>query len=115
FLAIATTSSGVAASLGYPDGEHISRAMLVESVAHMTRVVMCPVTADIEAGFGNTIEEKLQTVRAIIEAGAVGINIEDSTKGQERSLVDISFQVELLQAVRGLASSMDMPLVINAR
>src|SRR5438270_10630457 len=59
FLAIATTSSGVAASLGYPDGEHISRAMLVESVAHMTRVVTCPVTADIEAGFGNIIEEKL--------------------------------------------------------
>src|SRR5437763_6101304 len=59
FRAIATTSSGVAASLGYPDGEFIGRAMLVESVAHITRVVTCPITVDIEAGFGNTIDEKL--------------------------------------------------------
>lgn len=115
FRAIATTSSGVAAALGYPDGEYISRAMLVEVVARIARVIACPLTVDIESGFGNSIEEKLRTVRAIIEAGAVGINIEDSTKGQERSLVDISFQVELLQAVRELDSSMDIPLVINAR
>ncbi len=115
FRAIATTSSGVAAALGYPDGQHISRAMLVESVVRITRVVSCPVTVDIEAGYGNALEEVLQTVRAVIEAGAVGINIEDSTKGQERALVDSSFQVELLKAICELAASMDMPLVINAR
>ncbi|TMD44665.1 MAG: isocitrate lyase/phosphoenolpyruvate mutase family protein [Chloroflexi bacterium] len=115
FRAIATTSSGVAAALGYPDGEYISRAMLVETVARIARVIAGPLTVDIEAGFGNSIEEKLQTVRAVIEAGAVGINIEDSTKGQEKKLVDTSFQVELLRGVRELASSMDMPLVINAR
>jgi 2-methylisocitrate lyase-like PEP mutase family enzyme len=115
FPAIATTSSGVAASLGYPDGQHISRDMLIEVVRHITRVVARPVTVDIEAGYGDTIEEVLQTVRAIIEAGGVGINIEDSTKGQGRRLVDISFQVELLKAIQELSSSMDMPLVINAR
>src|SRR5437763_17080845 len=82
FRAIATTSSGVAAALGYSDGEYISRAMLVETVARIARVIAGPLTVDIEAGFGNSIEEKLQTVRAVIEAGAVGINIEDSTKGQ---------------------------------
>jgi 2-methylisocitrate lyase-like PEP mutase family enzyme len=115
FPAVATTSSGVAASLGYPDGQRISRDMLVESVACMTRVVECPITVDIEAGFGSTIEEVLQTVRAIIAAGAVGINIEDSTKGQERALVDVSFQVELLKAIQETASSLDVPLVVNAR
>ena len=115
FPAIATTSSGVAASLGYPDGQYISRDMLIEVVRHITRVVECPVTVDIEAGFGDTLEEILQTVRAIIEAGAVGINIEDSTKGQGRRLVDISYQVELIKAIHELASSMDMPLVVNAR
>lgn len=115
FRAIATTSSGVAAALGYPDGQQISRAMLVESVTHITRVVSCPVTVDIEAGYGNTLEEVLQTVRAVIEAGAVGINIEDSTKGHERTLVDSSFQEELLKALRILATSMGIPLVINAR
>jgi len=115
FSAIATTSSGVAAALGYPDGQRISRDMLVEVVARIARVVECPITVDIEAGFGNTIGEVLETVKAVIAAGAVGINIEDSTKGQERSLVEISFQVELLNAVRELALSMEIPLVINAR
>src|SRR5713226_4075721 len=57
FRAIATTSSGVAAALGYPDGQYISRAMLVESVERITRVVSCPVTVDIEAGYGNTLDE----------------------------------------------------------
>jgi len=115
FRAIATTSSGVAASLGYPDGQRISREMMLEAVQRITRAVNCPVSADIEAGYGSTIEEALETVKAVINAGAVGINIEDSLRGQERSLVDTSFQVELLQAVRETASSMDMPLVINAR
>ncbi len=66
FPAVATTSSGVAASLGYPDGQRISRDMLVENVVCMTRVVECPITVDIEAGFGSSIDEALQTVRAII-------------------------------------------------
>src|SRR5947209_11252751 len=52
FRAIATTSSGVAAALGYSDGQHISRDMLIESIAGITRVVECPVTADIEAEIG---------------------------------------------------------------
>jgi 2-methylisocitrate lyase-like PEP mutase family enzyme len=115
FRAIATTSSGVAASLGFPDGQQISRHMLVEVVEHMTRVVSCPITVDIEAGFGNTIEEVVETVKSVVTAGAVGINIEDSTKGQEQSLVDVSFQVELLKAIRELALSIDIPLVVNAR
>jgi 2-methylisocitrate lyase-like PEP mutase family enzyme len=115
FPAIATTSSGVAASLGYPDGEQISREMLIEVVKRITRVVECPVTVDLEAGYGHTIEEVLQTVKAIIDAGAVGINIEDSTKQQEKALVDVSYQVEVIKAIRHLAESLDLPLVINAR
>lgn len=115
FQALATTSSGVAASLGYPDGQRISREMLIEVVERMMRVITCPLSVDLEAGYGENIAEVLQTVRAIIAAGAVGINIEDSTNQHEKSLVDISFQVELLTAIREMASSMDMPLVINAR
>src|SRR5690348_3737268 len=109
FQAIATTSSGVAASLGYCDGQQISRAMMIEAIARIARVVECPVTADIEAGYGNTIEEVLQTVKAVITTGVVGINIEDSLKQQEKALVDISYQVELIKALRELATSMDVP------
>ena len=115
FRAIATTSSGVAAALGYSDGQHISRDMLIEAIARITRVVECPVTADIEAGYGNSIEEVLQTVKAVITTGVVGINIEDSLKQQEKALADVSYQVELIKALRELATSMDMPLVLNAR
>lgn len=115
FRAIATTSSGVAASLGFPDGQRISREMLVEVVARMTRIVDCPLSIDLESGYGDTLAEVLETVNEIIAAGAVGINIEDSTKHGGQSLVDISYQVALLKAIRELASSMDIPLVINAR
>ena len=78
FGAIATTSSGVAAALGYVDGERISREMLVAATGRVTRVVACPVTVDIEAGYGDSIDEVLQTVREVIATGAVGFNIEDS-------------------------------------
>lgn len=115
FPAIATTSSGVAAALGYSDGQHISRDMLIEALARITRVVECPVTADIEAGYGNSIEEVLQTVEAVITTGVVGINIEDSLTHQEKALVDVSYQVELIKALRELATSMDVAFVINAR
>src|SRR6266536_3637065 len=98
FRAIATTSSGVAAALGYSDGQLMSREMMIEAIARITRVVECPVTADIEAGYGNSIEEVLQMGKAVITTGAVGINIEDSLKQQEKTLVDIAYQVELIQA-----------------
>ncbi|HEU0001791.1 MAG TPA: isocitrate lyase/phosphoenolpyruvate mutase family protein [Ktedonobacteraceae bacterium] len=115
FQAIATTSSGVAASLGYPDGQHISREMLLSVVENITRVIACPVSIDLEAGFGNTIDEVAKTVKAIIKAGAIGINIEDTTKQGRPSLVDIAYQVELLKAIQEVAASMDVALVINAR
>lgn len=115
FPAIATTSSGVATALGYSDGQHISPGMLIEALARITRVVNCPVTADVEAGYGNSIDEVLQTVKAVIETGVVGINIEDSLKQQENTLADITYQVELIQALRELANSLGVPFVINAR
>jgi len=113
--AIATTSSGVAAALGYRDGQQISRDMLIEALARITRTVDCPVTADIEAGYGNTVEEVLQTVKKVIGTGVVGINIEDSLPHQEKALVDIPYQVERIKALRQLANSMGVPFVINAR
>ena len=115
FSAIATTSSGVAAAYGYSDGQHLLLALLLATIEQITRTVDCPVTADIEAGFGDSMDAVLQTIRAVITAGAVGINIEDSTKHDTPTLVEISYQVELLKAIRSLGASMDIPLVINAR
>jgi 2-methylisocitrate lyase-like PEP mutase family enzyme len=115
FPAIATTSSGVAAALGYSDGQQIGRDLLVEATARITRVVACPVSADVEAGYGESIAEIAHTVQRVIEAGVVGINIEDSLPRAGKALADISYQVELIQALKELGQSLDVPLVINAR
>lgn len=115
FPAIATTSSGVAAALGYPDGQRIKRDEMIDAVRRIAEAVSCPVTADMESGFGDGIDEVLQTMRAVIEAGAVGVNFEDSTKKGKRKLLDIDYQVTLLKEIRALGDALDVPLVINAR
>lgn len=115
FPAIATTSSGVAAALGFPDGEWMSRDMMIAAVARIAQAVTCPVSADMEAGYGDSIAAVLDTVEAVIGAGAVGINLEDSRRLPTRHLVDVAAQVELIQAVRDLANKQGVSLVINAR
>src|SRR5260370_34407084 len=98
FRAIATTSSGVAAALGYSDRQHISRDMQIEAIARITRVVECPVTADIEAGYGNFFEEVVQTVTGVITTGVGGLNIEKLLKQPGTTRVDVSFPVGHLKA-----------------
>src|SRR5260370_28896924 len=93
FRAIATTSSGVAAALGYSDGQHISRDMQIEAIARITRVVECPVTADIEAGYGNFISEGLPTVKTLVTTRRFCIYIDHSLKQQAKSAVNVSHQV----------------------
>jgi 2-methylisocitrate lyase-like PEP mutase family enzyme len=115
FPAIATTSAGVAMALGYRDGQRMSRDLMIEAIARITRVATRPVTADIEAGYGASISEVIETVKAVIATGAVGFNIEDSQPGGGASLVDIGYQVELIAALRELATTLDIPFVINAR
>ena len=115
FPAVATTSAGIAAALGYPDGEQISRQEMLAVVERITRTVAIPVSADIEAGYGNTLEEIAQTARFILEAGGVGINLEDGTGDPQHPLCDISHQVEKIRAIRAVADSAGIRLFINAR
>jgi 2-methylisocitrate lyase-like PEP mutase family enzyme len=111
--AIATTSAGVAFTLGYPDGQKISRGEMLSVVARIAAKVKIPVTADVEAGYGNRPEDAALTARALIEAGAVGLNLEDRT--DDRRLVDLSLQLEKIAAVRETSRMMGVPLVLNAR
>jgi 2-methylisocitrate lyase-like PEP mutase family enzyme len=111
--AIATTSAGVAFTLGYPDGQKISRDEMLSVVARIAAKVKIPVTADVEAGYGNRPEDAALTARAVIEAGAVGLNLEDRT--DDRRLVDLSLQLEKIAAVRETSRMMGFPLVLNAR
>jgi len=107
FPALATTSAGIAFSLGYPDGERISRAEMLAAVARITQRVSVPVTADMEAGFGKTPEAVADTARAVLEAGAVGMNLEDRLDGD--ALFDFDRSVERVRAAR------EVSLVLNAR
>src|SRR5574341_1378410 len=74
FTALATTSAGIAFSLGYPDGERISRAEMLAAVARITRRIAVPITADMEAGYGLEPDAVAETVRRVIDAGAVGMD-----------------------------------------
>ena len=78
FPAVATSSAGVANVLGYPDGERISRAEMLDMVRRIAASVAVPVTADMEAGYGVTGEAAAETARGVIAAGAVGMNLEDA-------------------------------------
>jgi 2-methylisocitrate lyase-like PEP mutase family enzyme len=115
FPAIATTSAGIAATLGYPDGQKISREEMLGVVARIAKAVHVPVTADVEAGYGVTIDDMTQTVKAVVAAGAVGMNLEDVTASDEDSQVDLALQVEKIRAIRRATESLGVPLVLNAR
>jgi 2-methylisocitrate lyase-like PEP mutase family enzyme len=111
--AIATSSAGVAFTLGYPDGQKITREEMLAVVGRIAAKVKIPVTADIEAAYGNRPEDAALTARAVIEAGAVGLNLEDRI--DHRQLVDLSLQLEKIAAVRESSRRIGVPLVLNAR
>jgi 2-methylisocitrate lyase-like PEP mutase family enzyme len=113
--AIATTSAGIAYSLGYSDGQRISRGEMLEVVGRIARAVRIPVTADLEAGYGTTVKDMAETVKAAIEAGAIGMNLEDVTGDDESSQVALPLQVEKISAIREAAKSLGIPFVLNAR
>ena len=78
YKAIATTSMGIAASLGYPDCQVIQLSEMIEAIRRIVNAVQVPVTVDIEAGYGKNLNEIIYSVKKIIATGIVGINIEDS-------------------------------------
>jgi 2-methylisocitrate lyase-like PEP mutase family enzyme len=115
FKAAATSSAGVAFSLGYPDGQRISREEMLAVIARIAKAVRVPVTADVEAGYGKTPEDAGRTARAVVEAGAVGMNLEDAIGDSPSVLVELALQLEKIRAVREMASRLRIPLVLNAR
>ena len=115
FPAVATTSAGVAWTLGWPDGERIPLAEMLDVVARVARAVSVPVTADLEAGYGPLPEDVAVTTRGAIDAGAVGMNLEDGTPDDAHPLFDVEAQVERVIAAREAGADRGVPIVINAR
>ncbi len=114
FDAVATTSAGIAFSLGYPDGERIGREEMLDAAARIVAAVSVPVTADLEAGYGRRPEDAAATARGAVEAGAVGMNLEDWNP-ERGSLVEVPLQVERIAAAREAGSSAGIDLFVNAR
>jgi 2-methylisocitrate lyase-like PEP mutase family enzyme len=114
YKAIATTSMGIAASLGYPDCQVIRLSEMIEIITGIVNGVQVPVTVDIEAGYGNTLNEIIDSVKKIIATGIVGINIEDSIDLNPVLTDEMEF-CERISAIRALSDSLGFHLVINAR
>jgi 2-methylisocitrate lyase-like PEP mutase family enzyme len=106
FSALGTSSAGVAFSLGYPDGQRIPQTEMLAAVTRIVRAVAIPVSADVESGYGDPVD----TARALADAGAVGMNLEDFPGEDLESLVDLATQVRMIEKIRGASD-----LVINAR
>ncbi|WP_436977356.1 isocitrate lyase/PEP mutase family protein [Streptomyces sp. enrichment culture] len=106
--AIATTSAGVAWSLGAPDGDSVSRDLVLDAVARITAAVALPVTVDIEGGYGDSPQDVAHTVARLLDSGAVGINIEDGTRGPR----ELAARIE---AARRAAQRGGADLFVNAR
>ncbi|MCW3844913.1 isocitrate lyase/phosphoenolpyruvate mutase family protein [Micromonospora yasonensis] len=113
--AVATTSAGVAWSLGAPDGDALGREAAVDLVRRVATAVPLPVTADIESGYGDTPDEVADTVAAVLAAGAVGVNVEDARHGGTTPLRPVDEQCARLAAVRSAADRAGIPLYVNAR
>jgi len=115
YPAIASTSAGVAFALGYPDGQRLTRDEMLEMVGRIAHAVRVPVTADMESGYGKTSKEIAETAKAIVAAGAVGLNFEDVTGDTPDTHVELPLQVEKIRTLREVSASLGVSLVINAR
>ena len=114
FPAVATASAAIAESLGYSDGEQLKLDSMLDMIARIVRSVNVPVTADLEAGYSESISGLQENISRLLDTGAVGINFEDSWD-DSAYLRPIPEQVERIQAIRAMAEKRGIHLVINAR
>ncbi|MEV6016764.1 MULTISPECIES: isocitrate lyase/phosphoenolpyruvate mutase family protein [unclassified Streptomyces] len=114
--ALATTSAGLAWALGAADGDRLDRDDALAAVARITAVVRVPVSADIESGYASEAKGVGDTVRAVLAAGAVGVNIEDALYGEGAGpLRPVAEQAERVAVARAAADAAEVPLFVNAR
>ncbi|MEU1403099.1 isocitrate lyase/phosphoenolpyruvate mutase family protein [Streptomyces sp. NPDC005728] len=114
--AVATTSAGLAWALGTADGDRLERDRALAAVARIVAAVRVPVSADIEGGYAADADGVADTVRAVIAAGAVGVNIEDARhEAGGEPLRPVAEQAQRIAAARAAAEEAGVPLFVNAR
>ena len=114
FKAIQGTSGGIAASLGYPDGEAMSREQFIEMSGHFATAVSVPFNADGERGYGdeNGVGD---TVRALVARGVAGMNLEDGAAKGKGGLVELSQQLRKIKTVMDAKRELGSEFFLNAR
>lgn len=113
FPALGTTSAGIAYARGHQDGQRLSRGEMLRELSLIVRASPVPVTADMEAGYGDTPGDVAHSVRGALDVGAVGVNLEDGTGRAEAPLYALEEQQRRLAAGRAAAGG--QICVINAR
>jgi 2-methylisocitrate lyase-like PEP mutase family enzyme len=115
--AIATSSAACANALGFPDGQYLPWNDMLALIHRVARAVSLPVTADIESGFAADAKQLETSIAQVIDAGAVGVNLEDALPGHtdRGPLYPLPEQIERIQAARRAANKLNIHLVINAR
>lgn len=114
FPAVATSSAGMFLSLGFEDGESIGRKKFLESVSRIGGVLSVPLSVDAVAGFGKNTKELKLTVKGLLQAGAVGLNIEDF-EHETKKLYTIESQLDKISAIRQTGEDLGIPVFVNAR
>jgi 2-methylisocitrate lyase-like PEP mutase family enzyme len=115
FSALGTTSAGIAFSAGLPDDGSIGRDAMVERIGAIAAAVEVPVSADIESGYAAEADGVAATVRAVIEAGAVGANLEDADPARPGALFALDDAVARVETARAAADGAGVPFTLNAR
>jgi 2-methylisocitrate lyase-like PEP mutase family enzyme len=114
FQAIQCTSGGIAAALGYPDGEVMSRDLFIQLTASFAAAVSVPVNADGEKGYGDE-EGVKKTIRLLVAAGVAGMNLEDSIAKGGSGLVELSQQLRKIKSVMDIKRELGSEFFLNAR
>jgi 2-methylisocitrate lyase-like PEP mutase family enzyme len=114
FKAIQGTSGGIAASLGYPDGEVMSQDLFIEISGAFAAAVTVPFNADGERGYGDESGVR-DTVRALVARGVAGMNLEDGAAKGSSGLVEMSQQVRKIKAVMETKRELGSDFFLNTR
>lgn len=116
FQALATTSGGFAFSKGLPDGEQVTRDMVLQHIAEIVAATELPVNADFESGYAREPEGVAENVKLCVETGVAGLSIEDATGDSGKPLFELPVAVERIKAARAAidATGADVLLVGRA-
>jgi 2-methylisocitrate lyase-like PEP mutase family enzyme len=116
FPALATTSAGLAFSLGLPDADWaVSRDVALRNIREIVEAVELPVNADFESGYADEPERVAESVRLCVETGVAGLSIEDATGDSNRPLYELPLAVERIRAARAAIDASGSGVLLTGR